>query len=364
MQSRRHDFERTKYKVISDTSEPDADVLRRDRTPYPASHSRYLEFPASVDPLVASYANAMIVNAHARNRYDVAKAIESQLQENYGYSLEMKAGGPDPLADFLFRVKAGHCEYFSTAMAVMLRTQGIPARVVNGFLPGEYNEAADAYTVRQSDAHSWVEVYFPETDSWVTFDPTPAAGRTALQRTGFTAQIGKYAEALELMWVQYVVGYDKQQQRSLATSFHNRLFSYGGSIFDAVGNLEKRFFQITPKGIVIVLGLILILLSPLAIRVFRLGWRRGLGVAGVSAHPEQATIEFYQRLTKLLAAQGSSRSPDQTPLEFAANVDLGEAMTITTAYNRVRFGGERLSAFEIRQIEEVLSRVEREQRST
>ena len=84
-------------------------------------------------------------------------------------------------------------------MAVMLRTRGIAARVVNGFLPGEYNDAAGAYTVRQSDAHSWVEVYFPETRSWVTFDPTPSAGRIEPVRTGLTAQLQKYAEALELL---------------------------------------------------------------------------------------------------------------------------------------------------------------------
>src|SRR6185503_10909552 len=125
--------------------------------------------------------------------------------------------------DFLFRVRAGHCEYFSTALAVMLRTRGIASRVVNGFLPGEYNEAAEAYTVRQSDAHSWVEVYFPETESWVTFDPTPPAGRTAQTRTGLAGQLSKYSEALELVWFQYVVGYDKQEQHSLATSLRKRL---------------------------------------------------------------------------------------------------------------------------------------------
>ena len=162
----------------------------------------------------------MIVEANANNRYDAAKAIEWQLQQDYGYSLQMKASGPDPLADFLFNVKTGHCEYFSTAMAVLLRTHGIAARVVNGFLPGEYNETAGAYTVRQSDAHSWVEVYFPETRSWVTFDPTPSAGRVEPVQTGLTAQLQKYAEALELLWFQYVVGYDKQEQRSLATSIH------------------------------------------------------------------------------------------------------------------------------------------------
>src|SRR5213079_3163916 len=99
------------------------------------------------------------------------------------------AGGRDPLADFLFNVKVGHCEYFATAMAVMLRTRGIGSRVVNGFLPGEYNQAAGAFTVRQSDAHSWVEVYFPQADSWITFDPTPPAGRTARERSGLTGYL-------------------------------------------------------------------------------------------------------------------------------------------------------------------------------
>ena len=151
----------------------------------------------------------------------------------------MKAGGPDPLADFLFNVKSGHCEYYSTAMAVLLRTRGIAARVVNGFLPGEYNEAAGAYTVRQSDAHSWVEVYFPETRSWVTFDPTPSAGRAEPVRTGLTAQLQKYAEALELLWFQYVVGYDKQEQRSLATSLHHQVFDYGRTISRMLATIQS-----------------------------------------------------------------------------------------------------------------------------
>src|SRR4029453_10130210 len=127
---------------------------------------------------------------------------------------------------FLFNVKAGHCEYYSTAMTVLLRSRGIAARVVNGFLPGEYNEAAGAFTVRQSDAHSWVEVYFPETRAWVTFDPTPPAGRLEPTSSGITAKLAKYAEALELMWFQYVVGYDKQEQRALATTVQSRLFVY------------------------------------------------------------------------------------------------------------------------------------------
>src|SRR5712691_11754412 len=215
LQSRHHDFDRIIYKVFSDFSDPEVGTLRKDMRPYPASFTRYLQLPPRFDSRITDLAHSMIVGADARNRYDAAKAIESRLRNDYAYSLQMKASGPDPLADFLFNVRAGHCEYFSTAMAVMLRTHGVAARVVNGFLPGEYKEAAGAFTVRQSDAHSWVKVYFPGTNSWVTFDPTPAAGRTARVRTGLAARLSKYTEALDLMWFQYVVGYDKEEQHSL-----------------------------------------------------------------------------------------------------------------------------------------------------
>ena len=77
-----------------------------------------------------------IARAGARNGYDAARAVESYLRDNYGYTLDLKAGGPDPLADFLFNVKEGHCEYFSTAMAVMLRTQGLPRGSSMAFCPG------------------------------------------------------------------------------------------------------------------------------------------------------------------------------------------------------------------------------------
>ena len=110
-----------------------------------------------------------------------ARAIEGHLRQDYGYTLELLSKPvDDPLAYFLFVRKKGHCEYFASSMAVMLRTLGIPARVVNGFRGGEYNDLTGSYIVREKDAHSWVEAYFPEY-GWVTFDPTPAgqAGSTA-----------------------------------------------------------------------------------------------------------------------------------------------------------------------------------------
>lgn len=359
LQAHRHEFERMIYKVYSDINEPHPEQLRADMRRYPAEYSRYLQLPETVDPRISVLANAMIINAQARNRYDAAKAIESQLQIDYGYSLQMTASGTDPLADFLFNVKAGHCEYFSTAMAVMLRTKGIAARVVNGFLPGEYNEAAGAYTVRQSDAHSWVEVYFPETNAWVTFDPTPAAGRAEPMRTGFAAQLQKYGEALELIWFQYVVGYDQQEQRTLATNVHNQISDYG-RIFTALFTSLRSALPGTLGSIglftfAILLALALVFLGK---RISRLGWRRGLQFTSHRSAASESAVVFYERLLRLLAQRGWEREKHLTPLEFAGALRSREAILVTRAYNRVRFGNERLSATESREIERVLRDLE------
>jgi transglutaminase-like putative cysteine protease len=361
MQTRRHEFGRMIYKVLSDVTEPDAAVLRNDSRPYPAAFERYLQLPAALDSRIDALANAIVVNAKARNRYDEAKALEAHLQREFGYSLEMKAGGPDPLADFLFRVKAGHCEYFSTALAVMLRTRGIAARVVNGFLPGEYNDAAAAYTVRQSDAHSWVEVYFAESQTWVTFDATPSAGRTEPVSTGLAAQVGKYAEALELIWFQYVVGYDKQEQRSLATSVSARVNQFRFSVeqlFTAIRQataLHRRALILVSLSVVVALLFLLV-----AMRVRRFGWRWAMTFRKPAARAETSAVEFYQRLLALLASRGLQRNPDLTPLEFAGSIGLQPALAITRAYNRVRFGGQELSLAEAREIEKTLKDLERE----
>jgi len=358
-QTRRHEFDRIIYKALSDMIEPDVALLRSDARPYPATFLRYLQLPETLDPRIDALANAMVVNARAHNRYDAASAIESQLRADFGYTLEMRASGPDPLADFLFNVKAGHCEYFSTAMAVMLRTRGIATRVVNGFLPGEYNDAAGAYTVRQSDAHSWVEVYFPESRSWVTFDPTPAAGKTEPVRTGLAGQLRKYAEALELIWFQYVVSYDKQEQRSLATSLRTHLFDYRRSFFTLIAALRNAVSSGRRAVLFISLGLLFaFLLVLVAKRVRRFGWRRGFSLSGPQPKPGTSTVAFYERLTALLARQGIERDPNLTPLEFASVLDFPPALFITRAYNRVRFGRNQLSANELREIEKALTNLE------
>ena len=358
VQSRRHEFDRVIYKAVSDTTEPPVQMLRDDLRSYSPAFYRYLQLPDKLDPRISRLATSIILRSQAWNRYDAAKAIESELQNSYGYSLQMKAGGPDPLADFLFNVKVGHCEYFSTAMAVLLRTHGIAARVVNGFLPGEYNETAGAFTVRQSDAHSWVEVYFPESRAWVTFDPTPSAGRTEPVRSGFSAQFKKYAEALELVWFQYVVGYDRQEQRTLATSIHNRVFDYATLASNVLVTVRRNLPSDALSIVLVTLGLLLVLTTVLVLsRVVRFGWRRGLRLAAREDNV-RSTVAFYEQLLALMAKRGLQRDKYLTPLEFADRIGTRDAALVTRAYNRVRFGKQQLSQIELREIQRILASLE------
>ena len=376
--TRDHSQERISYRAYSDTTEPPADWLRRDLAPYPDEMKRYLRVPDNLDPRIRELARGLIVGTRSGNRYDAARVIESYFQQNFSYTLEQKSGGAeDPLADFMFRVREGHCEYFSTAMAVMLRTAGVATRVVNGFQLGEYNDAADVYTVRQSDAHSWVEVYFPDTGAWMTFDPTPVDGRPGNNDAGglLRGRLGKYAEALELFWIQYVVAYDKQEQRSLATSIRSNLGVYRQTAGQTFAELRVGFaawwqqFSTGAGGtgdglrinVPLLAGLSLLvgLLALLVARARR--WDlTGLLKFGRREKKNYSSVVFYERMIRAFESRGMLRAPDETPLEFAAATGMPEATLLTRSYNRVRFGAHELTNAEAARIEEWLRRVEKE----
>ncbi|MDT7603171.1 MAG: protein-glutamine gamma-glutamyltransferase, partial [Acidobacteriota bacterium] len=268
-----------------------------------------------------------------------------------------------------------HCEYFATSMAVMLRSVGIAARVVNGFQMGEYNDAADVFTVRQSDAHSWVEVYFPQVDAWVSFDPTPATGRPGhAQQTGLRGQLEKYAEALEMFWIQWVVDYDRQDQQQLASSLRNSFTDYrrsGSRLIDSLtsklaafwsqavtlGSAKRRATLVEPT-------LFVLLGSAVALVCFLVARRRGFSLRrkikewrGVGAGG--SAVLFYERMMRALEARGLRRAPHQTPLEFAGALQMPEALLVTRAYNRVRFGARELSQAEVARVEGWLLRIEK-----
>ncbi|HLF86815.1 MAG TPA: DUF3488 and transglutaminase-like domain-containing protein, partial [Nitrospiria bacterium] len=137
-------------------------------------------------------------------------AIERYLETNYRYTLDVKPHGKKtPIEDFLFVQKAGYCEYYATAMVVMLRSIGIPARLVTGFLQGEWNDIGGHFTVRQKDAHSWVEAYLPRS-GWITFDPTPAI-LTEDQRSVLSL-LSKFIDTIRLRWDRYIVNYSLKDQ--------------------------------------------------------------------------------------------------------------------------------------------------------
>jgi hypothetical protein len=161
------------------------------------------------------------------------------------------------------------------------------------------------------------------------------------------------------MWFQYVVGYDRQEQRSLATALHNQLFEYRRLLAQIVSATRKAVSQQSREIVLIgftVVAALLVLFA--AKRVRRFGWRRGLSFHKGRAETQTSTVVFYQRLLALLARRGVQRDPDLTPLEFASELDQQPVLAITRAYNRVRFGGQELSVAERREIERELSQLE------
>jgi len=352
--------ERNSYKVLSDTSLPPVSRLRADEQGYSVESLGYLQMPEEHDRRIDELATQVAGNK--KSRYDKAVAIETYLRSNFGYTLEMRSSGPEPVADFLFIVKEGHCEYFASAMAVMLRSQGVAARIVNGFHNGEYNEAAGMYVVRQRHAHAWVEVYFPKENVWVPFDPTPASSGDA--GSGFMGRAEKYLEALDAIWIQYFVAFDNQGQRSLARTVRDGFVQYQsktGSYFSRIQEAIGKWWQ-DARGDSGALASSIAVGSVVAIVIVGLGvlllvfWiYRGIGRSAFFQRlrdrlwyrRQPSAVEFYDRMQQILSEKGFSRLAHQTPLEFADSTGIREVVQITRLYNLVRFGKRELDEREI-----------------
>ncbi|MEX0907162.1 MAG: transglutaminase domain-containing protein, partial [Gemmatimonadota bacterium] len=201
------------YRVRSRAGRPAADSLRAVAMTYAPEVMAHLQLPPTSARVLAL---ADSFRSEADNVYDHVVSVERWLRTAFSYTLDLPGTPREATLDhFLFERRAGHCEYFSTTMAVLLRAGGIPARNVNGFLGGDWNEFGGFLTVTQNDAHSWVEVYFPGW-GWVEFDPTPAGGAAGVAGAGASfGPLRFFLDGIEHRWSKWVLDYDLGTQTSL-----------------------------------------------------------------------------------------------------------------------------------------------------
>ena len=305
-----------------------------------------LQLPGALDARIPALARNW--TAGAESDLERARDLEHRLRTEYGYTLELPQREPaDPLANFLFARRKGHCEYFASAMTVMLRTLGIPARLATGFQSGVYNPITDLWVVRASDAHSWVEAWIPG-HGWSTFDPTPPD--PSAHAFGLAARIGLYLDAADTFWKEWVVSYDPMHQGTLAERVERSARKLGLGWFDSIYGPEsdwdvhvaawlRRFGMTLGFGVVIAVWLWFV--APRLFRLVRMRLRISRarrGEAGVA----DATL-LYRRMLDIVRRQGYQRPPWFTPAEFAASLPrnaLAAAVAEFTAnYNALRFGG-------------------------
>jgi protein-glutamine gamma-glutamyltransferase len=165
---------------------------------------------SGVSPRMAELARLVMGQGPAGER---ARRLESHLVQGYSYTQDFVGrSAAEPLEDFLFRYRSGHCEYFASAMVLMLRSEGIPSRLATGFLGGEYNPFEGYTIVRDSNAHAWVEAYIPEEGGWRIFDPTPPAGRPVEVEEGVWSLARQAWDFMVFRWDRYVLTFGLYDQ--------------------------------------------------------------------------------------------------------------------------------------------------------
>jgi protein-glutamine gamma-glutamyltransferase len=359
----------SRYEATSDIARPSPGQLREAPNGYPAAILlNYLQLPR-VDDRVTALARK--ITATADNNYDRAAAVEMYLRTHFGYTLQLPRSVPhDPVANFLFERKQGHCEYFASSMAIMLRTLGIPSRVVNGFRTGEFNDLTSQYLVRASNAHSWVEAYFPNY-GWISFDPTPAAPMQT--HTGWSRGM-LYLDALASFWREWVVNYDAGHQHSLSheavrggLEWFRDMQNWARRKHDALLTAARRTQRTVSDspaqwGGAATAFICLLVLASNAGRAWK-AFRSQRLAARPGESPSLAATIWYERLMRVLAKKGWRKSPAHTPKEFLIRIE-DEAMRESVAkftrhYESARFGGSAQDAERLPELYEEISNAPR-----
>ena len=299
------------YTVTSLVSTADKQTLRKVTATYTDYiKTKYLQLPSTVPPRVRALAHSLLDNIP--NAYDKAEALETFLRSPpYSYSPQVKPTPPgkDPIEYFLFDLRQDFCEYFASAMVVMLREAGVPARLVEGFTTGTYDSASNAYVVKEQDAHAWVEVYFPQY-GWIEFEPTPSqppfprVDNSTESGTGSSDGTGAGDSSSD---PNDPAGRPNRAEDQLNQDDSSGGFS-GDSVVAAVRSMD-------PRPALAFLGFLFLLLVA---AVVRFNWR----------FRRYGPIESAWGKTRLLASYvGHPPHPSQTTYEFASS--LGAAIPDT-----------------------------------
>jgi len=227
----------------------------------------------------------------------LARAVERYLKTNHEYSFHPGSKGPYPVVSFLLNKGKGHCEYFATSMVLLLRIRGVPARIVAGFHGGEWNQLGNYYIVRNSDAHTWVEVY-KKGSGWVPFDPTPPLPPEVLSTTKRLGAVGRFLDYLRFQWYHWVVSYSIERQ--------TQLLKKTLALFSPSPQKPHMPSSTPPKTTIVLIltaGVCILFLYR-----FATWWRKKPHTWG-------------EKLVKILQDQGFPIEPSETLLEIAQKVD-------------------------------------------
>ncbi|MBA2713889.1 MAG: DUF3488 domain-containing protein [Rubrobacteraceae bacterium] len=283
------------YSVISRVPNASAGQLRTAGADYPEEIvDRYTQLPPT--GLERTRGLAARLTEGTTNPYDAVLTMNEYLKETYPYDLSIPPQGEDmdSVEYFLFEQRRGYCEQFSSSLAVMARSLGIPARVATGYAPGEYNPFTGLYDIKASDAHAWVEVYFPQY-GWTTFDPTPSFDSTPWQyRAAGNMQGGKAFGFLA-----------------------KKLGKVAGPVAAATGTLMRGVARFDPASILVVGALAGgVYLAFLYARRLLSRRREPMTVRPIKVS-DARLYSRYGRITNALEEVGITRGPQETPEQYS-----------------------------------------------
>jgi hypothetical protein len=295
----------------------------------------------------------------------VARVLTDHLSSSGQYSYTLDLSGmvrdhTDPVEEFLFMTRRGHCEFFASALALMCRSVGVEARVVTGYAVSEYDEREERYLIRASDAHAWVEVRTGP-HRYRTFDATPAAVLADSTPTegALAGRLGRFYQRLEGSWTHRVIEFDEGSQEALLGSLSAAWMDRINSAYSAARNWTSRVnqaFRLGPAGYIWlgIVGVVVIIAFVALVTVLRrsLAVRRALRVERLKFAESRRLVRslgFYVDMLQLLHEAGLGKPHWQPPLAYARRLRSSRpeaaqlVREIAETYYRARYAGRPLS---------------------